>query len=355
MTGADAAYLVVPGSLATPTGGYVYDRAMVAELAAAGRLAGVVNLPGTYPFPSPAATAAAATAISALPDTALVIIDGLALAPLLPVLRAHARRLRLVALVHHPLCDETGITEPCRAALFSAEKAALALCAGILTTSAATARRLGDFGVVAGRVAVVRPGAIEDRLPPRRSHRQWPPRLLSVGSLVPRKGQDELLRALVPLRRAAWTLTLLGPARDPAFARRLRLLTRALGLSGRVAMPGAVAAARMTRHYAAADLFVLPSRHEGFGIAFVEALAYGLPVVARRTAAVVEALPAGAAAWLPEAAPTPALTALLRPLVVHRPTRAAAAARARRASRRLRSWRTARREFLTALDRISRG
>jgi glycosyltransferase involved in cell wall biosynthesis len=347
-------YFIVPGSLATPTGGYLYDREMVAALAAARRLAAVIGLPGAYPVPSPQAVAAAAGALAALPDGAPVVVDGLAFAPLLPVLRIHADRLRLVALVHHPLCDETGLAADRRVALFEAEKAALGLTVGIVATSAATARRLADFGVDGGRIAVVRPGAVNDRLPPRLRRPDRPPRLLAVGSLVPRKAQDELLRALAPLRRAPWRLTLIGAPRDPDFARRLRLLVRGLGLADRVSMPGAVATARLPRHYSAADLFVLPSRHEGFGIAFVEALAHGLPVVARRAGAVPEALPA-AAAWLPEDAGAQTLTALLRPLLLRRPTRISAATRAQTAARRLRSWRTARREFLAALNRMISG
>jgi glycosyltransferase involved in cell wall biosynthesis len=352
MSGKEA-YFIVPGSLATPTGGYFYDRQMVLGLAAARRLAGVVSLPGAYPFPSRSAIAAAADRLASLPDRALVVVDGLALAPLLPEFRKHAARLKLVALVHHPLCDETGLAVDRRTAFYEAEKAALAVTAGVITTSAATARRLADFEVDSGRIAVVRPGAVADRLPPRLPRRpDRPPRLLAVGSLIPRKGHDELLRALAPLRRTPWRLTLIGAPRDEDYARRLRLLARALGLADRVSMPGAVAPARLPGQYARSDLFVLPSRHEGFGIAFVEALAHGLPVVARHSEAVAEALPA-AAAWLPEDAPAQTLTALLRPLLLRRPTRSAAAGRARTAARWLRSWRTARQEFLTALDRIS--
>ncbi len=349
----EGAHFIVPGSLATPTGGYIYDREMVAALAAAGRLLGVVSLPGAYPFPSASAIAGAAGLLGNLPDGSLAVVDGLALAPLLSLLQSESKRLRLVALVHHPLCDETGLAPERRAALYEAEKAALALAVGVITTSAATARRLADFGVDQTRIIVVRPGAVANRLPPRlRRGRNRSPRLLAVGSLIPRKAQDELLRALAPLRRAPWRLALIGAARDLDFARRLRLLVRTLGLADRVTMPGAVAMTWMPHHYTRSDLFVLPSRHEGFGIASVEALAHGLPVVVRRGQAVVEALPA-AAAWLREDGNTQELTVLLRPLLLQRSARASAAARAQTAARRLRSWETARREFLIALDRIS--
>lgn len=345
-------YFIVPGSLATPTGGYVYDREMVTALATSHRLAGLINLPGHYPFPSAAAIRAADQALQSLPDGAAAIVDGLALAPLLPEFRTHAGRLRLTAVVHHPLCDEAGLAAERRAVLFDAERDALALVDAVITTSAATALRLGDFGIGRERIAVVRPAAIADRPLPCRRRPDRPPQILCVGSLIPRKAQDELLRALSPLRRTPWRLTLVGPPRDPAFARRIRLLARALGLAPRVAMLGPAAPSRMPHHYAAADLFILPSRYEGFGIAFAEALAHGLPVVARRTDAVAEALPA-AAAWLPEQGGPRDLTALVRPLLARRAARVAAAAHARTAMRRLRSWRTARREFLSALDRIS--
>jgi Glycosyltransferase len=345
-------FVVVPGRLQTPTGGFVYDRQMVAGLRTAGRCAGVVELPGAFPRPSTDAIHAAVERLSALPDQAWVVVDGLALTPLASAFAALANRSNLIALVHHPLCDEPGLTASEAADLFRRERAALTRVHGVIVTSETTGRRLAAFAVAPERISVVTPGAIDRRPHPRRRPRAaGHPRLLSVGSLVPRKGQDVLLRALAPLRHAPWRLTLVGPARDAAFARRLRLHSRSLRLAHRVAFLGAVSAQAVHRCYATADLFVLASRHEGFGIVLVEALAHGLPVVATRVGAIPEAVPGGSAVLVPPANPA-ALTTALRPLIFRRTARLQAATHGRRFARHGRHWQDAAVDFQTALDRI---
>lgn len=347
-----AVYFAVPGRLDTPTGGFVYDRAMIAGLRAAGRCAGVVEFAGSFPRPSPAAVAAASAQLNMVPDHAWLVVDGLALTPLAALFEAAAARLNLIALIHHPLCDETGLTAADAAVLFEQERRALSLAQGIIVPSETIRRRLADFAVAAARAVVVRPGAI-DRAegPQRRRPDSGPATLLSVGSLIPRKGQDQLLEALAPLRHQRWRLALVGGVRDPAFARRLRQRARALRLSGRVEFTGALANRQLRHRYRTADLFVLASRHEGFGIVLGEALASGLPVVATRAGAIPEALPVGSAALVPPES-TPALTGALRRLVGDRAARSRATAAARRFARHSRHWRTAAGEFQIALDRI---
>jgi glycosyltransferase involved in cell wall biosynthesis len=356
----DGVWFLVPGRLDTPTGGFLYDRWMVRALAAAGRLAGVISLAGRFPTPGPEAAAAAATRLAALPAGATLIVDGLALVPLAELFAEHAGRLRLIALVHHPLSDETGLSPAVRDHFFAAERAALGSVAAILTTSETTKRRLQEaFVPEATPIVAIPPGAYDRRPVARRHPRDdGPVRLLAVGSLTARKGQDRLVTALAPLRRQRWRLTLVGPARDAAFARRLRLLVRRLALAHRIDITDAIPATRVARHYREAGIFALPSRHEGWGIAFVEALAHRLPVVAGRTGALPEALAAGGVRWLATAGGDPditvslALTRVLRPLLCREAERRRVGAEASRASRRLRSWQAAGDDFVTAIGRI---
>ena len=318
---------VVPGDPATATGGFVYDRRMIAALAAAGMLAGTIVLPDRFPRADAATLAAADRRLAALAPGATVIVDGLAFAPLAAVLRRHSR-LRLLALIHHPLCDETGLTAAERASWFEAEREALTLARHVIVTSVATARRLADFGVGEHKVTVVRPGVRSGKSPTRRVVRPdrakggRPVRLLCVGSLVPRKGQDLLVRALAPLRWLNWHLTLVGPHRDRAYARRLCRLVRSLGLRRRIRIAGTVSDRILDALYRSADLFVLPSHHEGYGMAPAEAVAYGVPVVTTRAGAIAEAVPAAAARFVPTGN-VPALSATLQRLIGNRAERLA--------------------------------
>jgi glycosyltransferase involved in cell wall biosynthesis len=346
-------YFLLPGSPQTPTGGFVYDRHMLCALRAEGRLAGGIVLPGSYPHPSEPTRAAGERAIERLPDGASAIIDGLAFSPLLEAFAPGTARLSIYPLVHHPLCDEAGLSAAVRGRLYERERKALALARGVVVTSEHTALRLADFGVAAGRVRVVRPGVDG---PPHASESKGyassevhPVVLLCVASLTPRKGQDVLLRALASLRRFRWRLLLVGPARDAAFAGRLRRLARDLGFEGRIVFAGTVSASRLAQLYRAADLFVLASHHEGYGIAIAEAAAYGLPVVASDVGGISEAIlgvrhrrvPPGDVAALADA---------LRGFLVAR--REVGGDWRAPADTRPRSWTAAGREFLAALDAL---
>jgi glycosyltransferase involved in cell wall biosynthesis len=332
----------LPGSPETPTGGFVYDRHMISTLRRAGGLADVLVVPGTWPYPGKTTIAAAAARLARLPSGAALIVDGLAFSPLLEVLEAHCDRLRLIALIHHPLADELGPDGGDYARLFDRERQALALTRGVIVTSATTARRLADFDVPENKIRVVRPGVAAQTFSVCRP-RGAPPSLLCVASLTPRKGQDVLLRALARLRHLRWRLRLVGPERDPAFSRRLRRLARAFCLADRVSLAGALAPARLRREYRAADLFVLPSHHEGFGMVVAEAAAYGLPIVASDAGAIAEAS-AGSRRRLVAPGDPVALAQALRCCLTARQ------AYVRRSASRWRSWEDVGRELVAGLD-----
>jgi glycosyltransferase involved in cell wall biosynthesis len=349
-----AVHVVIPGPVATPTGGFVYDRHMVRALAATSRLASVIALPDRFPHADAATIAQAGALIASLPSAAWVLVDGLALTPLAPVLQqAGDGRLRIIALIHHPLCDEDAGGGPAHRRLFDAERSALRLARHVIVTSETTARRLADFGLPAGRVSVVQPGTERRAGWGRRRARRSPTlHLLSVGSLTPRKGQDVLLRALARLRRACWRLTLVGMTRDRSYARRLRMLARSLGIADRIRWLGVVPAAGLAGLYDAADLFVLASHHEGYGMAAAEAVGRGLPVVASSAGALADTVPAAARILVPPGDAKALATALGR-LMTTPQTRLRLAFGARTSAARLPSWPAAETAFAAAIARIT--
>ena len=287
---ARALTVVIPGDLETRTGGYGYDRRIIAGLRERGWSVDVLSLEDGFPFPTAAARDHAARSLAAIPDGATVLVDGLALGVLPDQIGRERERLRVVALVHHPLATETGLDPGVAAALEESERRALAAVRFVVVTSQRTAAGLAHYSVAPERIAVVEPGT--DPAPLARGSGQRSGAsaealevgLLCVATLTPRKGHEVLFRALGSIRDLPWRLTCAGGLdRDRATVERLRAQLDADGLSDRVDLVGDLDAAQLTVYYDRADVFVLATRHEGYGMAVAEALARGLPVVSTAT------------------------------------------------------------------------
>ena len=343
--------LVLPGDPATRTGGYGYDRRIVAGLRSLGWSVRVHSLAGAYPHPADGDRAAAAQCFAALPDGALVLVDGLAYGALPEVAAREARRLRLVALVHHPLAAETGLAAAARERLLRAEREALAAARRVVVTGRGTATALREYDVAADRIVVVEPGT--DPARPARGSGRAAPHLLYVATLTPRKAHGTLLEALAPLAAAPWTLDCVGSTgRDPACAARVSQQLHALGLAGRVRLRGELDDAALEAAWDGADLYVSAALYEGYGMALAEALARGLPVVATRVGAAAELVSPEAGRLVPPGDPE-ALRAVLAPLLVDPALRNVSAAGARRAAERLPRWEDACARLAEALGAIA--
>jgi glycosyltransferase involved in cell wall biosynthesis len=327
----------VPGALTTPSGGYAYDARIIAELRARDWQVNALDLGDGFPHPGEQALAAAQTRVAALPSNDPIVIDGLAFGVLPDVATELTASHRLIALVHHPLAREAGLL-PCEAeALHDSECRALAAARGVIVTSAFTQRLLiSDYGVPQHKVTIVRPGS--DRVAPGRGSGRETVSLLAVGAIVPRKGYDTLLAALASLRELPWRLTIAGDrSRDANTAARLEADLARSTLTDRVRLLGAVSAEQLAALYSSADLFVLASRFEGYGMAFAEAIAYGVPVIGTTAGAIPETVPAGAGVLVPPD-DTAALSAALRQLIENSSRRQCLAASARSAAVELPTW-----------------
>jgi len=342
-------HFIVAGDPAQHTGGYRYDARIVAALRARGWTVDVTGLPGRFPDADDSARRALQRTLAALADGATVVIDGLALGGLPEVAAAHAQRLRLIALIHHPLADETGLDANRRSAFLRSECTALSHMAGLIASSAFTARRLAQLGVGGKPIAVVEPGV--DAAPLAAADHE-PPRLLCVATVTPRKGHDVLVAALASIADLDWTCDCIGStARTPDHAAQVAAQISATGLDARIRLHGECSDAALAAAWRAADLFVLPSHYEGYGMVITEALAHGLPVLTTTGGALADTLPPGAGVAVPPG-DAPALAAALRHLIGDASARHALRTRARAARVGLQDWTAAGDAFASALRNL---
>ncbi|MGK5676817.1 glycosyltransferase family 4 protein [Micromonospora sp. URMC 106] len=272
-------HVVLPNDIddpATPSGGNTYDRRLCRGLSAAGWTVREHAVPGGWPRPDAVARAGLARMLATLPDGAVVLLDGLVASAAPEALTPQARRLRLVVVVHLPLEHD-------------AEGAALAAAVAVVTTSGWTRRRLLDrYALPADRVHVARPGVDPAPAAPGTPAGG---NLLCVAAVAPHKGHDVLVEALAAVADAPWDCVCVGAlTRDPAFVARLRRQAAGYGLTDRVRLVGPRTGAALDAAYAAADLLVLASRRETYGMVVTEALARGIPVLGTAAGGLPEAL-----------------------------------------------------------------
>ena len=340
----------VPGDLSTPTGGYAYDRRIIGELRRLGFGVDVIDLGEGFPRPNAETRAAALAKLAKVPRGVAIVVDGLALG-VLPEVAALRGRNPLIGLVHHPLALETGLAPDEAERFRKSERAALASMQTIVVTSPAIARVLvADYGVSSDALSVAPPGS--ERVACARGGGGDIVALLSVGIVVPRKGYDLLVAALATLGDLPWRLVIVGDRRrDAQASARLDADILRHGLTARIAIEGAVSAERLAALYSAADVFVLASRYEGYGMAFAQAIACGVPVIGTTAGAIPETVPAGAGLLVPPD-DVPALAAALRLLISDRDARARLAGNARAASNLLPTWAASAAVFARAIEAV---
>ena len=354
--------LVVPGRLDARTGGSIYDRRVVEGLRQRGWFVEVLELDESFPFPTDAALAHAGRAFAVIRAGTIAIVDSLALGAMPDLITREASRLRVVALVHLPLAAAVGLDLDMSVRFEGAERRALGAAALVVVTGSAALPLIALHGLAPDRVVVVEPGTESAPL----AHgsgagrgaagsdagRTRPLELLSVATVHRGKGHDMLLAALAAVPCQAWRLTCAGSlTSDPATANRVRAMVTNLGLGERVSLAGDLDGPALDACYDAADVFVLATRQETYGMAVAEALARGLPVVATMTGSIPDLVGDGAGLLVP-VGDTPALVEALSRVLDDADLRASLAEAAGRVRHRLPTWDETSEQMAAALDSL---
>ncbi|MET9800443.1 glycosyltransferase family 4 protein [Streptomyces sp. NPDC006368] len=358
---------------AAPSGGSVYDRRVCRDLPGIGWQVRQHVVAGRWPQPTAAERAELARVLDEAADGTLFLLDGLVACAVPDVVVARAERLRLAVLVHLPLGDETGPAPESAAALDAGERRVLRAVTAVVATSHWAAGRLVDHhGLAADRVHVAVPGADTAPLAPGgasgpaspgtsggSSGTGDAPRLLCVASVTPRKGQHELVEALSAVRDLPWSCVCVGGlSQDPDYVLRLRKLIERYGLDDRVHLAGPRSGPELNASYAGADLLVLASHAETYGMAVTEALARGVPVLATAVGGLPEAVGYAPDGSLPGVLVPPrdpaALAAALRRWLSEPGERHRAKVAARRRRTALAGWETTTRSLARALEQLRR-
>jgi glycosyltransferase involved in cell wall biosynthesis len=289
-----AVHFVVPDGVddpGRPSGGNTYDRRLRRGLSSLGWSVQEHAIPGCWPRGEAASFAALSDVVTRIPDDTLVLLDGLVASMASEVLVPQAMRLRMVVLMHMPLGHDPradGAEE-----VRMRERAVLASAAAVVTTSVWTRQRLLElYELPPDRLHVAEPAVDAAELATGTAAGGA---LLCVAAVTFEKGHDVLVDALARARDLPWHCVCVGSLeRDPAFVEAVRERSLDGGLADRVEFVGARTGADLDRSYAGADLVVLASRAETYGMVVIEGLARGLPVIASEVGGVSEALGHGA-------------------------------------------------------------
>ncbi|MDN5385445.1 MULTISPECIES: glycosyltransferase family 4 protein [Streptomyces] len=351
-------HFILPGGVddpATPSGGNAYDRRVSLDLPGFGWQVQGHPVDGRWPRPGDQARTELARVLRELPDGAVVLLDGLVACGVPEIVVPETERLRMAVLVHLPLGDETGLDPAVAAELDAREREVLRAVPAVVATSDWAVRRLvSHHGLAPDRVHAAAPGADIAPLAPGTDGIS---QLLCVAAVTPRKGQHRLVEALAAVTDLPWTCTCVGAlTQDPAYVAHLRELIAKYGLQDRFHLVGPRAGAELDASYAAADLMVLASYAETYGMAVTEALARGIPVIATDVGGIPEAVGRAPDGGVPGILVPPedpaALAAELRGWFGEADVRRRlkAAARGRRAA--LNGWANTARSLAGVLDRL---
>ncbi len=332
-----------PGDLQTLTGGYIYDSRIVSELTAQGWEIELLSLGSGFPYPDQKTIKQAEQLLCQVQVGKPIVVDGLALGAIPQSIAQAAVNHPIIALIHHPLACESGLTLDQQVTFQESETLALSYVDHVIANSPLTAQTLIEsFGVASKSITTVIPGSnrVSQPLHQVRSDftNQDPFRWLSVGSIIPRKGFSVLIKSLAFINDLPWSLSIVGDTtRDPSTYADLMQTIAYFDLQDRIQIHGVIDSERLDSLYRNADGFVLASLFEGYGMAYAEALSYALPIIGTRGGAIAQTVPESAGILTPPG-DLPSLTAALRLVMSDRGQREQLSIGAQEAAKKLPTW-----------------
>lgn len=348
---APAVHFVVPEGIddpKRPSGGNVYDRRVAEELPRFGWTVLEHPVPGNWPAPEPSDRTRLDDVLARLADGSVVLVDGL-IASAAQSLVSAARRLRIAVLLHMPLAETSSAQ-----AIARVEADVLNAAAAVVTTSAWTrAWVVSHHGVPAERVLAAVPG-VDPSQPASGSTSGR--NLLCVGPVTEAKGYDVMVAALAQIADLDWRCTFAGALDlEPDFVRSLSAQAERTGIADRLVLAGPLPGPALDDVRSATDLVVSPSRREAYGMAIVEGLARGIPVIASDVGGHREAVGASDGTLPGVLVPVndaTSLAAALRQWLTDAPTRARWRNSAGRRRRELAGWPETARNVAAVLQEI---
>lgn len=285
--------LVIYGSLDTLSGGYLYDRKLVEHLRSRGDVVDIISLPWRH-YGSHLLDNVSSDLRRQLSSGSwdLILQDELNHPSLFALNGRLPARPPRVSIVHHLRCSEDRPAWQNAFYRWVERRYLNSIHAAIFNSQ--TTRSVTEG--VAGRAI---PGVVAypagDRFGPgvaeavvaARAREAGPLRLLFLGNLISRKNLHVLLDGLATVS-APWTLSVIGGAPEPAYAGRVKRQAERLGVAERVNWRGPVSDAEVRAALLEHHALVVPSSYEGFGIVYVEAMRFGLPVLATTSGAAPE-------------------------------------------------------------------
>jgi glycosyltransferase involved in cell wall biosynthesis len=222
----------------------------------------------------------------------------------------------------------------------------------VWVNSGCTASDVVSLGIPSSRISVVPPGY--DPFPvPLYSERKLPVRIISVGTVCPRKDQLTLLKSCAGLTDLDFQLHILGDeSTDPDYSMRVRELADSSGLGSKVFFHGHLPLEELHRFYGSSHILANLSRWEGYGMAVVDALQSGLPVVAADAGAVPELIDHGVQGFLVPPGDSSAAMEYLRQLVSSGTLRNELSVNAVKRAAALFTWEKTEKEFIRLAESL---